>query len=229
MLKLIRKELIFNRNNLLIILAIMTAFLMFIYYYQVKNFSPRALLLFSAFYIGATLCITLEAREDRFKMAPLTCSLPYNRKTIVAARFALTWLLMLAGLIYSLALSAVLPFCKANLGQALNLKTILISLLLLTLIFALMLPLTIRFGIMGVILFLVFTQLLGVVSLLVGMFLKSGRASFFLPLKAAFRGLRYLTGPQSTTADFILVGAAIILLNAASLVISQALYARRDL
>jgi hypothetical protein len=229
MLKLIRKELIFNRNNLLIILAIMTAFLMFIYYYQVKNFSPRALLLFSAFYVGATLCITLEAREDRFKTAVLSCSLPYRRKTIVAARFALTWLLMLAGLTYSLALAAILPFSEANFGQALNLKTILISLLFLTMTFALLLPFTVRFGIMGVILFLIFAQLLGIITLLAGMLLRPGRSSFFSPIKALFRGLRYLTGPQSTTADFLLVGAAIILLNAASLVIAQTLYARRDL
>ena len=230
MLKLIRKELIFNRNNLLLILALMTGFLMY-FLARAENFkSPGrpGFMMFCAFYIGASLCVTLEAREDKGKTATLTCSLPCSRKTIVAARFALTWLLMLAALIYTTALAALLPFSRVDLSQALNLKFILVSLLILTVVFAVLLPFTIRFGFVGVILFLVGAQLIGLVALFVAKFIKSGRAELLSPLGAAIRGLKFLGGPQSTAVHLVLVAVAILALNAASLFISQALYARRE-
>jgi len=228
MLKLIRKELIFNRNNLLVITAIMTGFFLY-FIYRGQIFSPRAYMLFTAFYVGASLSVVLESREAKCKTAALTCSLPYRRKTIVAARFALTWILMLAALIYTSLLAAVIPFSRLDMGQALSLKFILVSLLILSVIFALLLPFTIRFGVMGVIIFLVAIQLMGVVTLFLASLLRSGRADLLSPLSAAIRGLKYLAGPQSTAAHLVLAGAAILLLNAVSLVVSQALYARRDL
>jgi len=230
MLKLIRKELIFNRNNLLLILAIMTAFLVY-FLARAETFnSPDspAFMMFCAFYVGASLCVTLEAREDRGKTAALTCSLPCRRKTIVAARFALTWLLMTAGLIYATALAALLPFSRISLNQALNLKFILVALLILTVVFAVFLPFTIRFGVVGVIFFLVAAQLIGLIALFLVHFLKSGRAEIFSPIGSAIRGLKFLVGPQSTSGHLVLVVAAILALNAASLFIAQALYARRE-
>jgi len=199
MLKLMRKELIFNRNNLLVILAIMTAFLMY-FLARAENFnSPEspAFMMFCAFYVGASLCVTLEAREDRGKTGALTCSLPYRRKTIVAARFALTWLLMTAGLIYATALAALLPFSQVSLEQALNLKFILVSLLILTVVFAVFLPFTIRFGVVGVIFFLVAAQLIGLIVLFLVRFLKSGRTEISRPSAAPSAGLNFWSGRRA--------------------------------
>ena len=228
MLKLIRKEFIFNRNSLLLILAIMTGFLMF-FLARTEHFKSTGFMMFSAFYVGASLCLTLAAQEDKHKTGALACSLPCRRKDIVRARFLLTWLLMLAALAYTTFLAAVLPFSRAEVGQALNLKVILVTLLILSVVFAAMLPFIIRFGVMGVLLVLVGAQLLGVVALFLSNFFKTGRGSLLSPLGAAIRGLKFLAGPGSRPVHLILTAAAVLVLNAASLLISQALYARKEL
>ncbi len=227
-LKLIRKELIFNRNSLLLILAIMTGFLMF-FLARTEHFKSAGFMMFSAFYVGASLCLTLMAQEDKFKTAALTCSLPCRRRDVVRARFILTWALMLATLAYTTFLAAVLPFSRAEIGSALSLKVILVTLLILTVIFAVMLPFIIRFGVMGVMAVLVSAQLLGVITLFLASFFKTGRGSLLSPLGAAIRGLKFLAGPDSRPVHLVLAAAAILALNAASLFISQALYARKEL
>jgi hypothetical protein len=228
MLKLMRKELIFNRNNLLIVLAIMTGFLMF-FLARTEHFKSSGFMMFSAFYVGASLCVTLASQEDKHKTGALTCSLPCRRKDVVRARFALTWALMLATLIYTTFLAAVLPFSRAEVGQALNLKVVLVTLLILTVIFAVMLPFIIRFGVMGVLVVLVAAQLLGVITLFLASFFKAGRGSLLSPLSAAIRGLKFLAGPDSQPVHLVLTATGILVLNAAALVISQALYARKEL
>ncbi len=228
MLKLIRKELIFNRNSLLLILALITGFLMFFLARSV-HFKSAGFMMFSAFYVGASLCLTLMAQEDKYKTAALTCSLPCRRNDVVRARFVLTWALMLGTLIYTTFLAAVLPFSRVEVSQALGLKIILVILLILSVVFAAMLPFIIRFGVAGVMIFLVAAQLLGVIALFLTRFLKTGRGDLLSPLGAAIRGLRFLAGPDSTAVHLVLTAAAILALNAASLFVSQALYARREL
>ena len=228
MLKLIRKELIFNRNSLLLILAIITGFLMF-FLARTEHFKSTGFMIFSAFYVGASLCLTLMSQEDKYRTASLTCSLPCRRRDVVRSRFALTWLLMLATLAYTTFLAAVLPFSRAEVGQALNLKVVLVVLLILTVVFTVMLPFIIRFGVIGVMAALVSAQLLGVVTLFLAGFFKTGRGSLLSPLGAAIRGLKFLAGPDSRPLHLVLAAAAIAALNAASLLVSQALYARKEL
>ncbi len=228
MLKIMRQDLIFNRNNLLLILAIMTGF--FIYFsYRGEDLSPRAYFLLAAFYVGASTGVTLVAREDKHKTAALTCSLPVRRSAIVAARFVLTWAIMLLTLAYVSALTALLPFSRVDLASAVNVKFILVGLLILSVAFSLMLPFTIRFGVTGVILFLVACQVLGILVLLITKFLSTGRAGMTSPLSSAVRGLKFLLSPESGAVHMLLTAAAVLALNAASFFASRALYARRDL
>lgn len=228
MLKIMRQDLIFNRNNLFIILSIMTGF--FIYFsYRAEDFSPRAFFLLAALYVGASIGVILVSREDKHKTGALTCSLPVRRSTIVAARFVLTWALMLLTLVYVTVLTAVLPFSRIDLASTVNVKFVLVGLLILSVVFSLMLPFTIRFGVTGVILFLVAGQILGILVLLLANFFGPGRIGLTSPLRSAVRGLRFLLGPESGAVHMLLAAAAIVVLNAGSYIISRALYVRRDL
>jgi hypothetical protein len=226
-LKLIRLDLTFNRNSLLLVMAVMTGF--FVYFtYRGDEISPRAFFLLAAFYVGASLSVTLAAREEKFKYGALTCSLPVRRSTIVAARFVLTWALMILALAYVVALAAALPFSRVDIGAALSVKFILTGFLILSLVFSLMLPFTLRFGVMGVMMFLVTAQVAGIVGLLLAGHLSGGRVSIGSPLSAAIRGLKFLVGPESTATHMLLVAAAVVVLNIAAFIASKALYARRD-
>jgi len=226
--RIMRQDLIFNRNNLLLMLAIMTC--VFVYFAGwAEGLSPRAYFLLAAFYVGASMGITLAAREDKHKTAALICSLPVRRSTIVAARFVLTWALMLLTLVYASLLTAVLPFSQIDLIAVVNVKFILVGLLILSAVFSLILPFTIRFGVMGVILFLVAAQVLSVLVLLAFHFFRMENSLFPSPLRMVSRGLRFLLGPSSTVIHMLIIVAIVLAFNAASFFASRALYARRDL
>ncbi len=228
MLRLIRKELIFNRNNLILLLTLITGFLM-LFLARAENFKSTGFMIFCAFYVGASLCVTLMAQEDKYKTASLTCSLPCRRRDVVRARFILTWALMLVTLVYTTFLAAVLPFSRADVGQALNLKVFLVMLFVLTVVIAAMLPFSIRFGVMGIILILVAVQVLGLITVSLAQFLGGKPIHFFATVEAAVRWLKFLAGPGSTAVQMLLLGAAVLVINAASLFASQALYARKEM
>ncbi|MBN2198368.1 MAG: ABC-2 transporter permease [Candidatus Aminicenantes bacterium] len=228
MLRIMRQDLIFNRNNLLLMLAIMSCVLIY-FSARADGFSPRAYFVLAAFYVGASMGITLAAREDKHKTAALICSLPVRRSTVIAARFVLTWALMLLTLVYASVLTAVLPFSQVDLSSAVNVKFVLVGLLILSAVFSLMLPFTVRFGVMGVMLFLVAGQVLALLAMLAVHFFRMGNSSWSFPLRTVSQGLRFLLGPNSTFLHMLAVVAVILFLNGASFFASRALYARRDL
>jgi hypothetical protein len=179
--------------------------------------------------IGLSMPFIILGREDRFKTAALMCSLPGRRATIVLGKYAATWGAIGLGLGYAVLFKAVFPFSKFSNGEILTARNFLVSLFLISLFVAVILPFTIRFGLTGIIILLVSGQLLGILTLILTQAL--GGASN--PMRFFFRtvksGLQTLLTREATPVFPLKLVAAIVAVNAASLFISRALYARRDL
>jgi len=225
MLKVLRMEFVFFRRQFAIILAILSVYFGWMIY---RASSPRFFLVLTSLTIGLAMPFGILTREDKFKTASFVCSLPVRRSSILLAKYAISWITVGIALVYSIVLAAVLPFAKVPVGEILNPKSLLISLALISLFFSFILPFTTRFGLTGIIIFLVGTQMLGIVMLLLGQFL--GRQNN--PLRAFIRavegGFRSVLNHPSTPGFLLTLAAAILVLNAASFIISRALYARRD-
>lgn len=225
MLKVLRMEFVFFRRQFAIIMAIFSVYFGWMVY---SIPSPRVFLVLISLMIGLAMPFGILGREDKFKTASLVCSLPVRRSSIVLAKYAISWITIGIALVYSIVLTAVLPFGKVPVEEILNPKSLLISLAMISLFFSFILPFTTRFGLTGIIIFLVGTQMLGIVMLLLGQLL--GRQNN--PLRAFIRavegGFRSVLNHPSTPGFLLTLAAAILVLNAASFIISRALYARRD-
>jgi len=226
MLKVLRLEFLFSRRQLLIVLAIFTAYFV---YMAARIDSPRVFVVTTSLMIGLSMPFVILGREDKFKTAALVCSLPVRRSTVVLGKYVATWAAIGLGLAYALAVTAALPFTKFRVAEVLTVRALLVSLFLISLVFAVILPFTLRFGLTGIIILLVSTQLLGVLALVLTSVLGGGRNSL---LRAVFgtaeRALRSLLSHEATAGFVLTLIGAIAAVNAASLLISRALYARRE-
>jgi len=222
MLKILRLEYIFNRRQILIVLAIFTAYFAYMGY-QIN--SPRVFTVITSIMLGLSLPFTILGREDKFKTSSLICSLPVRRSDVVLGKYVASWVAVILGLGYALLFTAVFPFSKVAVAEVLTAKTLFVSLFLISLIFAVILPFTIRFGFAGIIILLVSTQLLGILAQVLG-----GTRN---PLRILFRtveqGLRSLLYHESTADYLLTLLAAAVAVSAASFFVSRTLYARRDL
>lgn len=226
MLKLLRMEYLLNRRQILIVLAIFSVYFLYMAY---RIDSPRVFLVSLCLMMGLAVPFGFVGREDKFKTAALVCSLPVRRTTIVLAKYAISGMAMGLGLAYGLLLAAALPFTKISVVEILTVKSILIALLLVSVLSGFIHPFTIRFGLAGIIIFLVSSQLLGIVALVLAQFLGRGPNPLRSAIAAVEKGLRTMLYHEATPGFLALLAAAIIAVNAGSFLVSRALYARRDL
>jgi len=225
MFNLIRKELILNKKALLISLCVVTAYLLWA---AATIESLRAYIFIASIMSGFMLPVNIQGQEDKFKTAILNCSLPFRRSTIVLARYMTIWLIMLAGTVYVLGIGALIPFTRFPAGNIFNPQVFLSALLFISILIFFLYPFVIRFGVTGMMIFLVFTQVLGIILLFLTQYLgkKQDILRAFIGLMVS--GIRYVFHHEPTLPYFFILLAAIIVLNFISLKISQALYARRD-
>lgn len=226
MLKILRLEYLFSRRQVLIVLAVFSAYFA---YMAGKIDSPRLFIVMTSVMVGLSMPFTILGREDKFKTAPLVCSLPVRRSTVVLGKYAASWIAIGAGLVYALALTAILPFSKIAASEVLSPKTLLVSLFLISLIFAVILPFTLRFGLVGVIVLLVGSQLLGIVALFLAQLVRVPNDPLRIVLRAVERGLKGLLYHEPTAGFLLGLLAAILAVNAASMLVGWLLYSRRDL
>ena len=177
----------------------------------------------------AFLPIMMIGREDKFKAWALACSLPVKRDAIVASRYVGGWLTALLGVaVAAAAMGALALFgIRPLLPPTPMLPVVVVAVIGITL--ALMMPLPIRYGIAGVIGFLVAAQLLGIVVLLASALFRMPAVevveSAVKETFAAGRRLRETWGPVAFSAALL---AAVAALNAASYALSARIYRRRD-
>lgn len=177
----------------------------------------------------AFLPIILVGREDKFKAWALACSLPVTRDTIVRARYVGGWIVALAGVAVAVAAMGALSLAgiKPLLPPTSMLPVVVVTVSGITL--ALMMPLPFRFGILGLIGFLVATQLLGIIVLLASALFQMQAVqvveSAVKNAVAAGARLYDALGPVAFSAVLL---AAVAALNVASYGLSAWIYRRRD-
>ncbi len=226
MLKLLRLEYLFNLRQILIVLAIFSVY----FAWAIGRLDrPGFFIVSISLMIGLGLPFALIGREDKFKTAALVCSLPVRRSTVVLSKFAATWAAMLFGMGYTLFLAVVLPFSKVPLAGVLSLRNLLVSFFLMSLIFAVILPFTIRFGMVGIIIFLVGSQLLGILALILTQMIGGAGNPFRALLRAVEGGLKTLLHHEATPGFLLALSGGIVAVNLLAIIVTRALYARRDL
>ena len=225
MLDLVRMEYLFNRRYFLTILVILVVHSVWMAFLLP---SPLVFVFAAAMIVGFSMPIG-PCREDKFKTSSLVCSLPVRRPDIVFAKYALTWLTSLAGFLVIALLIAVYPFSKIGGGQILTLRAFFVFAAFLSLIIAVILPYTIRFGITGLMIMLVSFQFLGVIMLLFAQILGRERNLLRTAIEAFIKALRFVVYHEATPGYFLLLAIIILVLNTGSLILSRIFYLRREL
>jgi len=159
--KLFIRDWILNRKIVLINFAVFSAFQV---YSATQVSSARVWLVFASIY-ASFLAVTIFIREDKFGATGWACTLPVTRRELVLARFIEAWVMVLVALGAMTLLAAVVPGSVVSPADLLQPSTLLISATIVTLVLSLMQPFTIRFGFLGVMIFLIGMQVLGVVLL----------------------------------------------------------------
>jgi hypothetical protein len=175
----------------------------------------------------AFLPIIMALREDKYKGGALACSLPVTREAIVASRFVGGWLVALAGAAVAVGVMAVLSAAGRTELAAPAPGLFFGIVVTIGLVLALFLPFALRFGVTGVLVFLVAAQLAGIVTLLsAALFgLRGGPAVAIKGAAHAASLARTTLGPVAYHAVVLVLIAA---LNLASCRLSARIYRSRD-
>jgi hypothetical protein len=163
MRKVMEKDLILNRN-IILINGLIFAGSLTLFTIMDPELPPRVYAGFSAFMV-AFLPAVMVTREDKFQAMVLGCSLPVRRKTIVRARFLLSLAMGLGGVLLAFLLAVVLPFARFRPEDLFAWGPLLTAVSGILIVLALVLPFTLRYGMKGLLIFLIAAQVLGVVLL----------------------------------------------------------------
>jgi len=177
----------------------------------------------------AFLPVMMLGREDKFRAGALVCSLPVSRDAIVASRYVGGWLVSLVAALLSvlamgaLSLAGVSPLVSPS--PALPVVSVVVT----GLVVAVIMPLPIRFGITGVIGFLVGLQLLGVVVLMSSaLFEVRAVQAIEAAVRSAIRAGRSVHATMGTVGFSLLLILVVAALNVVSCRLSAWIYRRRD-
>lgn len=225
LLNLLRRDFLLHGRMLLISYAIFFAFEAYV---ALRVDSAQFWLTTAAIY-AAFLSITVFAREDKFGSSAWTCTLPVRRAEIVRARFVMAWLVVAAALVAGAALTALLPGTRVVLPEIVLPATLLSAATAVTLIVALMLPFLIRFGLLGVMIFLVGAQMLGAALLALAMVLGRRGRHVSLGLSSIANAVRSVYEAFPPAVSVLLTVALLFAINWAGYRVSVLLFRRRDL
>jgi len=225
--KLLYREWMLNRQQYLIVLAMVAVFQI---YFVLRADSARAWIVFTGIFMSFQTIVPFT-REEKFQAAAWTLTLPVRRREIVRARWAVAWLNILAGVLIALAVALLLPG-RIDPAQALVPDTLLLTAAVSSLILALLMPFTIRFGLMGVMIFLVAAQVVGAgllvaLTMSVGRTGAAGRAPGVL-IEGIRAGLLSVQGALTPSVFQVTALAALLLLNWIGYRTALALYRRRE-
>ncbi len=223
MRSLILKDLILNKKFLL-----WMGLLYFIYVavFGSRIDNPRITTVFVTF-LCFVMPVMIFTREEKFKGTVLVCSLPATRKQVILARYILGWLMMLAFFVLATVGVLAVPGSKLGPEDLLNARTVVFALALMALYFSVLMPLLIRFGMVGFLVFLISMQVLGFVTLALASqsVLKLNIRSSIVAIKNAFISLNSSLG---TPAYYALLIVVMVALNLASFACSVSIFKRKD-
>jgi len=163
MLRVIKKDLILNRTVILVNAVIFAACLTF--FATMDQEMPARLYAGFSSLMLSFLPAVMVTREDKFNAMTLGCSLPVSRKTIVQARFALSGGMAFLGILAAFLLGGFFPTSTFQPEDLFAWGPVIIGLSGITIVLSILLPITLRFGMQGILIFLVGSQVLGVIML----------------------------------------------------------------
>jgi hypothetical protein len=146
---------------------------------------------------------------------------------VVASRFAGGWLIALSGGLAIVA--AIYGAFRAGLGNPVGDwgQALLVGFVTIGLILAVLFPFTLRFGFAGLIGFLVFTQVLGIVAFLGAVFI-GGHEALRKVIGGTIGAVQSPQEPLGPLGYDLLLVAVVLALNAASFLLSRWIYRRRE-
>jgi hypothetical protein len=153
----LRKDLLLNARHLWGILP----WFLWVAYAMSEPDAGRITAVGAAF-IGSLMAATIGAREDKLRTTATLASLPVSRRTLVEARYVVAYAVGVATYAVVVAMAALLPWSVQRVGELVQTRTLLLTLALASGAIAALLPVVIRFGILGVVVFLGVFQMLGV-------------------------------------------------------------------
>jgi hypothetical protein len=203
-------------------------FFVWVAYALREDGAPVGMLTVVSGVMGATTAATVAAREDRFHATALLASLPVPRKTLVLSRYVLAAAAGAAAFLVAAVLAAMLPWSSHALGAIFDIRTATLALVIVGAGIAVLLPMALRFGLVGVVGCLAVLQLLGI-----GVFIIASLFGLRQPMQLVFgsaaRGLRAL---HASFADAGAVASALAVMAGVMWVsyrLSIWLTTRRDL
>jgi hypothetical protein len=225
MRRVVMKDFIMNRTALAANLFLLAAFLVFLSSFE-GGASPGAYAFFSGIMM-AMVPIMIVTREDKFNAMALGCSLPVTREVVVRSRYVLALGIAVLGVLFAFSLAALAPISQLRATELFRPEVLLQALSVATIATALLLPFTLRFGVIGLIVVLVASQVLGIVALTMVKFTQaSADELLFDSIIRAVSGLYVRVGPVGF--DLLLLAFLAVLLLA-SYAVSVWVFKRREL
>lgn len=191
--------------------------------------APAHIYYFFGALIAGFVPVSLLIQEEKFHSVVLSCSLPVDRNLIVRSKYVGGWIAGVLVLVLITFLPLAIPGAEWRPWRGLAGGGWLAGLFGLTLVIGGLVPFSMRFGFVGVLVLLVALQLGGALSMLVMVVTPEGRVVVgavlgFLP--KIFEWMRGVLGVQG----FMVVGAAVLLmLNVLSYELSCRLFRTKDL
>ena len=153
----LRKDLLLNARHLWGILP----WFLWVAYAMSEPDAGRITAVGAAF-IGALMAATIAAREDKLRTTATLASLPVSRRTLVEARYLVAYIVGAATYLVVVVMAAALPWSVQRTAELVETRTLLLTLTFASMAIALLMPVVIRYGLLGVMVFLGAFQLLGV-------------------------------------------------------------------
>ena len=133
--------------------------------------------------VAATLMtVTLGAREERFHAAAVSFSLPVTRRDIVRHRYLAGHVVGVVAFLLTCVLMVSVPWSKQTVAQVFDPRTMMFSLVAVSLTIAFGMPFVLRFGVTGLFVGLGGLQILGLLTFALGALIGSAFA-----LRSVFR------------------------------------------
>ena len=224
--ELLRRDLLLHGRMLLVSYSLFLAFQV----YLLLRMDSDRLWAVSATLYASFLAITVFAREDKFRSSSWTCTLPVTRSQIVRARFVGAWILVVGAMAAGTTLAAVLPGSLVAPAGILEPSALLLVAVVITLVLSMMLPFLIRFGLVGMLVFLVGAQVLGA-GLLVFAIVTGGRGrnGIRFVFSAVRNGVLALHEALPAPLFYAVVIAALVAANWTGFRLAVFLFRRREL
>ncbi len=222
---IVRKELILNRKTLAFTAIPYVGW--FAYVLRQPDLTAGEYLVMSAT-MAVFYQVVLFVRDDKLKTAALTCSLPVTRTVVVRARYLVACSLSASWIGAAILLALACPWSHVPLARLVAPSSLGVAASIALLGTAILFPLVMRFGLIGVLAFLVGMQVLGIVAFLAVDLL--GRASSVnAVLSFLTRSIRVLHANLGHPGFALMWTLMVLAIVAGSYGLSVWLYGRRDL